>query len=65
MPRGRCFGVSRNSPPMLMSRTGERSSWPWQCQYAHTHPVADSRVLNLLDGAVAGRKAGTPIVLDT
>ncbi len=53
-------GVSMNKPPMLMSRTRETSSRPWQRQYTQTSLGAGTRDVNLLDGKVAGREEVFP-----
>jgi len=49
-----------NNPPMLMSRTRETSSRPWQRQYTQTSLGAGTRDVNLLDGKVAGREEVFP-----
>ena len=45
---------------MLMSRTRETSSRPWQRQYTHTSPGVGTRDVNLLDGEVDGRDGVFP-----
>src|SRR5277367_7088630 len=53
-PTARGFRVSRNMPPILMSRIGDTSSRPSHRQYTHTPSGVSTREVSLREGRGPG-----------